>query len=1220
MPNMTHVAELNAVPGYTCVVDEPTSLGVMGKERFCSSIGDDIILSVDSSSNMSQKQASQTVSHMPHDDTALRSYDSDRRSGRACSASMSNGNSTFASASDINLRTEPSYLLPPFRTPPIPAERKGDFSRLKPDPKGPVNFGLEATVDAGIPFFEMEVDASSSAAASAAAMRDAMEKAQAKLKAAKVSMDRKKGSLQNGDNLGLKADVNGGERGQMLHDECASKDERLRAATHRASAKIKGSGEDRHARNATQILPNNSDVEQHTGGTEKPAERNNGKKRGSFVDAAFAGGVGEWKEATQYYEFVNGDVASLASQWPSNGDGKTATAEQQSIDEKHNSDSADEVCLPEGNRRKLKATKAVSRQGYYEKMVKVAQEVHNTMMGGHAEAEKGLGGLPKQQRRKPEKNERQAQQAEGKPHVSIGEEGEIRLKDASEKEEAKHKEQESRGGECSDRNRNGPDQRIVLEDCERRMRESVFREANEQRAEEASERQKEKKLAGTPKPKDNWSSEVEINRSKEAFDVGFGRELLQTVCESRENDEIKDLRQSKVEDNRKKEACDNVVGPERLQKTCNSNPRKLENERSNEALEDISSEERLQRNSENQENIKINEYEGYAEDAVDGRGTQKALQEAGELEDGRKHREAPEQEKMKEKMDEAEKLVVDSKGSVKNQKQETSEARLEESAKEGQIGSESMQADELEETSKVPDNTGDHGNEKTVHKSQVKINVVDEQASNSSLETGLSSKDFELDNMTSRLSKLQMEAHDSLQVPAEEDNREMSTVPAGKESKLEAVETADVHYEKLMESTVSHVGDTSGGVCTETLNHENKKVVPSGSDPKLADACKIEREEKRRASEEVQVLYDEEKVRVTPAEGNNGWSELLRRKEAAHTDRTERPESIQKKSEPPGASQSPERKGKIITEEKNKQKERDLEQEQLRKLEEEKEREREREKDRMAVEVAIREARERAYTDARDRAALERATDEARQRAMAEARGRLEKACAEARERSLADKASEARLRAERAAVERATAEARQRAIEKVMAERVALEAQDRMQRSVSEKYSSEREPVMRQSSMPSISERFEAADGEPVERCKARLERHCRTVERVAKALAEKNMRDLLAQREQAERNRLAETLDADIKRWSSSKEGNLRALLSTLQYILGPESGWHPIPLTEVITAAAVKKAYRKATLCVHPDKLQQRGASIQQKYICEKVFDLLKEAWNRFNSEEK
>ncbi|EHA8590547.1 putative auxilin-like protein 1 [Cocos nucifera] len=148
------------------------------------------------------------------------------------------------------------------------------------------------------------------------------------------------------------------------------------------------------------------------------------------------------------------------------------------------------------------------------------------------------------------------------------------------------------------------------------------------------------------------------------------------------------------------------------------------------------------------------------------------------------------------------------------------------------------------------------------------------------------------------------------------------------------------------------------------------------------------------------------------------------------------------------------------------------------------------------------------------------------------------------------------------------------------------------------------------------------------------------------AKALAEKNRRDLLAQREQAERNRLAEYLDAEVKRWSNGKEGNLRALLSTLQYsapaanktlismysgsvftrylnwqILGPESGWQPIPLTDILTAPAVKKAYRKATLCVHPDKLQQRGASIQQKYICEKVFDLLKEYYQEvFNHPSK
>jgi len=147
----------------------------------------------------------------------------------------------------------------------------------------------------------------------------------------------------------------------------------------------------------------------------------------------------------------------------------------------------------------------------------------------------------------------------------------------------------------------------------------------------------------------------------------------------------------------------------------------------------------------------------------------------------------------------------------------------------------------------------------------------------------------------------------------------------------------------------------------------------------------------------------------------------------------------------------------------------------------------------------------------------------------------------------------------------------------------------------------------------------FQDVDGETEERRRARLERHQRTQERAAKALAEKNERDLQVQREQVEKDRIGVTLDVEIKRWGAGKEGNLRALLSTLQYVLWPECGWQPVSLTDLITAASVKKVYRKATLCIHPDKVQQKGANLQQKYIAEKVFDMLKEAWNKFNSEE-
>ncbi|KAK1407936.1 hypothetical protein QVD17_39564 [Tagetes erecta] len=147
----------------------------------------------------------------------------------------------------------------------------------------------------------------------------------------------------------------------------------------------------------------------------------------------------------------------------------------------------------------------------------------------------------------------------------------------------------------------------------------------------------------------------------------------------------------------------------------------------------------------------------------------------------------------------------------------------------------------------------------------------------------------------------------------------------------------------------------------------------------------------------------------------------------------------------------------------------------------------------------------------------------------------------------------------------------------------------------------------------------FQEIQGESEERRKARFNHHMTTQERMINALNEKNKRDLREQQEQDEKHRVAATLDGDIKRWAVGKEGNLRALLSSLQHVLWAGSGWQPISLTDLITSTAVKKAYHKATLCVHPDKVQQKGASVEQKYIAEKVFDLLKESWNKFNAEE-
>lgn len=90
-------------------------------------------------------------------------------------------------------------------------------------------------------------------------------------------------------------------------------------------------------------------------------------------------------------------------------------------------------------------------------------------------------------------------------------------------------------------------------------------------------------------------------------------------------------------------------------------------------------------------------------------------------------------------------------------------------------------------------------------------------------------------------------------------------------------------------------------------------------------------------------------------------------------------------------------------------------------------------------------------------------------------------------------------------------------------------------------------------------------------------------------------------------------------MRLWSSGKETDIRLLLSTLHQVLRPESGWYAIPFMNLLQSSQVKKAYQKARLCLHPDKLQQRGATSLQKYVAEKAFSILQDAWAAFISQD-
>lgn len=94
---------------------------------------------------------------------------------------------------------------------------------------------------------------------------------------------------------------------------------------------------------------------------------------------------------------------------------------------------------------------------------------------------------------------------------------------------------------------------------------------------------------------------------------------------------------------------------------------------------------------------------------------------------------------------------------------------------------------------------------------------------------------------------------------------------------------------------------------------------------------------------------------------------------------------------------------------------------------------------------------------------------------------------------------------------------------------------------------------------------------------------------------------------------------LDEEIRLWSSGKKRNIQLLISTLHNILWPSSGWCPVPLAILSECSNLNKAYQKARLCLHPAKLQQRGATLPQKYIAEKALAILQDAWATYISQD-
>ncbi|GFY86414.1 chaperone DnaJ-domain superfamily protein [Actinidia rufa] len=1026
-------------------------------------------------------------------------------------------NESFVSVSDISLRTQPSQLPPPLRPPPVLAAREIDSDRQISKLTASKSFSMGGMAgDCSPPFFDVEVDARSSAAVSIAALRDAMEKAPAKLRSAKELMESKEG-LQSRTKLGLKYDAKDKKlkASKSIDGSNCFKDERAHGSCQRecSPAETYAWEERQTVMKTTQLVSNSIEGEKHINVGKPSADKTHGKDRSSQESYKTEGPVA-WRQEAQYYEVVETDksrkifeqakderlLVQKNSQFHGPGQERKATsAFQQQDGDRRKIKAGWEVHKWDVNMGSSKATKESSRQEKHEKKVKVNQEARNQEEIGRKPRMVQNGNIGNIRNEGDNPTEVQRKQNE----VEI----EKKLKEVAE------------GIEDGKLHRIGHERK----DNGRRLEETGERERYDYRLKVAAK-------------------QAELEKSlKESLDLEEKREATKRDLDQNEANEWeeseerpKEAREREENEKRLDEAWEQIENTNKLQE---AHEREESQKRSNEAFKP-------------KENAKK------TVEANEGQETQKGIEVAGHCEVLKGCSTEHEQKERKPKSDQ--RIHVQPEG-------------------ERFIASdEACNLDDYEDL---------QSEDRTTRAESIDINgqVEAVEVVNASLEEQPKSSGKAL--VDPQHDKNQIGKNDDTESPYQQDNV-----------------TGSVEADN---GTGPHV-------------NRHKTASETASNPGKSHALTHELGRRGINVKEVDVMFENEETKDKLMSSHVG-RELMESGRKIGSDQTtvlEEKRNAQSTAQKDRTSQNIERKEKnILTpEEREKEdgikRERELEKDRLRRIEEDRERKREREKDRMAVDRATLEARERAFAET-------------------QARDRLEKASAEARERSLSEKASmEARLRAERAAVERATAEARERAFQKAMAEKAHFEAREHIERSVADKSSGAcKGGGLRQSSslsdlkdvqcpgvgassgpIYSYSSVHGGVEGESAQRCKARLERHQRTAERAAKALAEKNMRDLLAQREQAERNRLAEALDAEVKRWSSGKEGNLRALLSTLQYILGPDSGWQPIPLTEVITSAAVKKAYRKANLCVHPDKLQQRGASIQQKTMIRTVFNAI------------
>ncbi|KAJ1967642.1 auxilin-like clathrin-binding protein required for normal clathrin function [Dispira parvispora] len=103
----------------------------------------------------------------------------------------------------------------------------------------------------------------------------------------------------------------------------------------------------------------------------------------------------------------------------------------------------------------------------------------------------------------------------------------------------------------------------------------------------------------------------------------------------------------------------------------------------------------------------------------------------------------------------------------------------------------------------------------------------------------------------------------------------------------------------------------------------------------------------------------------------------------------------------------------------------------------------------------------------------------------------------------------------------------------------------------------------------------------------------------------------------EDNQRHQLKDSVDFRLAQWQQGKEGNLRALLASVDTLLWPELAWKKVGLHELVSSAQVKRAYLRAISKVHPDKLKPQE-TVERCMLANGIFSSLNDAWFTFKSQ--